>query len=34
MSTVAVNARRMEPEAIAGVRIRRLDGASTRRYLD
>jgi hypothetical protein len=33
-STVAVNARMLEPEAVAGVRIRKLDGASTWRYLD
>ena len=33
-STIAVNARMMEPEAIASLRIRRLDGASTWRYLD
>ena len=33
-STVAVNARMMEPEAIASVRIRKLDGASTWKYLD
>lgn len=33
-STVAVNARMMEPEAIAGVRIRNFDGASSWRYLD
>jgi hypothetical protein len=33
-STVAVNARTMAPEAIASVRIRRLDGAATWKYLD
>lgn len=33
-STVAVNARMMEPEAIASVRIRKLDGALTWKYLD
>jgi hypothetical protein len=31
---IAVNARMMEPEAIASVRIRKLDGASTWKYLD
>lgn len=33
-STVAVNARTMEPDAIASLRIRKLDGASTWKYLD
>ena len=33
-STVAVNARMMEPEVIASIRIRRLDGASTWKFLD
>jgi len=33
-STVAVNARIMEPSSIASVRIRRFDGASTWKYLD
>jgi len=33
-NAVAVNARMMEPEAIASVRIRKLDGASTWKYLD
>lgn len=32
--TIAVNTRMMEAEAIAGVRIRRLDGAATWKYLD
>jgi hypothetical protein len=32
--TVAVNARNFEPSALAAVRIRRLDGASTWKYLD
>ena len=31
---VAVNARMMEPEEIASLRIRKLDGASTWKYLD
>lgn len=33
-STVAVNARNMEPEVVASVKIRLLDGASTWRVLD
>src|SRR5688500_11377221 len=33
-STIAVNARNMEPDAIASVRVRRLDGALTWKYLD
>ena len=33
-STVGVNARNFEPGAIATARIRRLDGASTWKYLD
>jgi hypothetical protein len=33
-SRIGVNARLLEPEAIAGVRVRRLDGARTWRYLD
>jgi hypothetical protein len=33
-STVGVNARNLEPAVIAAARIRRLDGASTWRYLD
>jgi hypothetical protein len=33
-STVAVNARNMDPEAIASVRIRKLDGASSWKFLD
>ena len=33
-STVAVNARLMEPDAIAAIRVRRLDGASARKSLD
>lgn len=33
-SMVAVNARMMEPEKIASIRIRKLDGASTWKYLD
>ena len=33
-STVAVNARMMEPERITSIRIRKLDGASTWKYLD
>jgi hypothetical protein len=32
-STLAVNARMMEPDTIAGVRIRKLDGASTWKLL-
>jgi hypothetical protein len=32
--TVGVNVRMMEPEVIAAVRIRRLDGASSWKYLD
>jgi hypothetical protein len=31
---VGVNARMMDPRDIAGVRVRKLDGASTWRYLD
>jgi hypothetical protein len=31
---LGVNARMMEPDDIAGLRIRRLDGASSWRYLD
>ena len=31
---IGVNARNFEPGAIAGVRIRRLDGASSWKYLD
>jgi hypothetical protein len=33
-SYVGVNARNFEPAVLAGVRIRRLDGASTWKYLD
>ena len=33
-NTVGVNARMMDPEAIADVKIRKLDGASTWKYLD
>lgn len=33
-STVGVNARLLEPDAIASVRVRTLDGASTWKYLD
>jgi len=33
-STLAVNARMMEPKEIAAIRVRRLDGASTWKYLD
>ena len=33
-SKVGVNARNLEPEALEGVRVRRLDGASTWKYLD
>lgn len=33
-STIAVNARMMEPEEISSIRIRKLDGASTWKYLD
>jgi hypothetical protein len=33
-STIAVNARMMEPETIASLRIRKLDGASTWKYLN
>ncbi|HVR29907.1 MAG TPA: GFA family protein [Thermoanaerobaculia bacterium] len=33
-STVGVNARMMDPEAIASARIRRLDGADTWKYVD
>jgi hypothetical protein len=33
-SRLGVNARLMAPEDIAGVRIRRLDGAATWKYLD
>jgi hypothetical protein len=31
---MGVNARNLEPEAIDGARVRRLDGASTWKYLD
>jgi hypothetical protein len=31
---MGVNTRNLEPEAIARVRIRRLDGASTWKFLD
>lgn len=31
---MGVNARNFEPEAIAGIRVRRLDGADTWRFLD
>jgi len=33
-STVGVNARMMDPEAIADIKIRKLDGALTWKYLD
>ena len=33
-SRMGVNARNLDPEIIAGVRIRRLDGASTWKFLD
>lgn len=33
-SRTGVNARNLEPEAIAGARVRRLDGADTWKYLD
>lgn len=33
-STLAVNARNFEPGSLAAARIRRLDGASTWKYLD
>jgi hypothetical protein len=33
-SRMGVNARNLEPGAIAGVRVRHLDGASTWKYLD
>ena len=33
-SRTGVNARNFEPEAIASVRVRRLDGASTWKFLD
>jgi hypothetical protein len=33
-STIAVNARAMEPEVIASIRIRKLDGTSTWKFLD
>jgi len=33
-SRVGLNARLLEPDAIASVRIRKLDGASTWKYLD
>lgn len=33
-SRMAVNARLMDPEDIASIRIRKLDGASTWKYLD
>jgi hypothetical protein len=33
-SRMGINARNFEPEAIAAVRIRRLDGASSWKYLD
>jgi hypothetical protein len=31
---IAVNARMMAPDAIASIRVRRLDGASTWKYFD
>jgi hypothetical protein len=33
-SRMGVNARLLDPEALGGIRIRRLDGARTWRYLD
>jgi hypothetical protein len=33
-SRIAVNARMMDPADLAGVRVRKLDGASTWKYLD
>ena len=33
-SRMGVNARNLDPAAIAGVRVRRLDGASTWKFLD
>lgn len=33
-STVAVNARLLEPQVIAGLRVRMLDGASSWKYVD
>jgi hypothetical protein len=33
-STVGVNANLMDPEAVAGARVRRFDGADTWKYLD
>jgi hypothetical protein len=33
-SRIGVNWRNFEPEAMAGIRVRRLDGASSWRYLD
>jgi hypothetical protein len=33
-SRIGVNARNFEPHEVEGVRLRRLDGASTWRYLD
>jgi hypothetical protein len=33
-SRMGVNARNLEPDAYAGVRVRHLDGASTWKYLD
>jgi len=33
-SRMGVNARNLEPKAIAGIRVRRLDGASTWKFLD
>ena len=33
-SMMGVNARNFEPEVLEGVRVRRLDGASTWKYLD
>jgi hypothetical protein len=33
-SQIGVNARMFEPDVVAGIRVRRLDGASSWRYLD
>ena len=33
-SRIAVNARNMQPEDIASIRVRKFDGASTWKYLD
>jgi len=33
-SRIGVNARNLEPETIASVRVRHLDGASTWKFLD